>query len=253
MAPMKLHSRVLAISEQAWKQANEVRFLDCQNRGRLAGTVLYYVPLLHVMASLLLHHNANARLETVDAASQMARTNSRFYALNAARRGLRMTSGSLLARVLILVLARAQVLGIATESAMEFETGPPSMEGTYEYYSTAHTDGSETHHLPVTLSGVAWVRRQGHVGPGPDDFAYLLRTELCAEDNTKAVSMQPPWRRGWGSPCRVAAYGMQAHQKARRRGAPFQQMETLCSGAFAKLSIENDERQPELLATASLA
>ncbi|KAL7951385.1 hypothetical protein V8C42DRAFT_303966 [Trichoderma barbatum] len=85
---------------------------------------------------------------------------------------------------------------------------------------SAHTDGSETHHLPVTLSGVAWVRRQGQVGPGPDDFAHLLRTELCAEDNTRAVSIQPPWRRGWGSPRKVAVYGMQAHQGARDSAEP---------------------------------
>lgn len=74
--------------------------------------------------------------------------------------------------------------------------------------------GSETHHLPVTLSGVQSssmgeaARGRGRWGLGPYDFAYLLRTELCAEDNTEAVSIQPPWRHGWGSPWQVAVYGL---------------------------------------------
>lgn len=45
---------------------------------------------------------------------------------------------------------------------------PPTYARTPYCNVSAHTDGSETHHLPVTLSGVAWVRRQGQgqVGPG---------------------------------------------------------------------------------------
>ncbi|PKK51061.1 hypothetical protein CI102_4610 [Trichoderma harzianum] len=181
MAPMKLHSRVMVvpvISEAARKQTNKSsvpRSTEEREKKKRLHSALCDRLMLFVF---LLHHNANARLETVGVAFQKART-----------RGVRMTSGPLLVQAFAVTGTRR----------------PPACTRTPYCNVSAHTDGSETHHLPVTLSGVAWVRRQG-------------QGQHCAEDNTKAVSIQqPPWRHGWGSPRQVAVYGMQAHQRARHR------------------------------------
>ncbi|PTB55716.1 hypothetical protein M431DRAFT_552463 [Trichoderma harzianum CBS 226.95] len=198
MAPMKLHSRVMVvpvISEAARKQTNKSsvpRSTEEREKKKRLHSALCDRLMLFVF---LLHHNANARLETVGVAFQKARTSTEFYAQWRSRRredDVWPSASSSIRSVRTVNGTGTWVClaSIATESAME---------------CTAHTDGSETHHLPVTLSGVAWVRRQG-------------QGQHCAEDNTKAVSIQqPPWRHGWGSPRQVAVYGMQAHQRARHR------------------------------------
>ncbi|KAM6479027.1 hypothetical protein HDV62DRAFT_163084 [Trichoderma sp. SZMC 28011] len=75
-----------ASNKRGSKRANKQRFgfsID-EKRERKGCTVLYGIDLMFFV--FLLHHNATARLETVDVAFQIARTSTEFYAQWRSRR-----------------------------------------------------------------------------------------------------------------------------------------------------------------------